>query len=192
MTTWIQPAPALAERLSLAAVPLPVSERTAAELRSERIEPAAIAFDVADWLAAGNGSPQQRRVMARCVATLAYVAAVELLDHHRPSPAATVLELGLQHADDPSLRALLALARWDCGHTVDALGHLALAVEQYAAADQVAPLLNIVAARVLSGAGRHREALQLLEVLADTRPRVPLFWDLVDAVRERAAAGDGA
>jgi predicted Zn-dependent protease len=188
-TVWILPAPDLATRLSLPAVPLPVTGRTAADLRAERMEPAAIALDVSDWLAVGNGTPVQRRVMRRWVATLAYVAAIELLDRHRPSPAAKLLEVGLRHAgDDPSLRAVLALARWDCGHQIDALGHLALAVDQYAAAGQAAPLLDILAARALSAAGRDREALAILEPLAATEPRVPLFWDLFDAVQQRADA----
>jgi predicted Zn-dependent protease len=187
MTTWIRPSEALADRLSLPRLPLPVTERTAAELRAARVEPAAIALDVADWLAAGNGTPTQRAVMSRSVAKLAYVAALELLDLRRPSVAAKVLTVGLRHAgDDPSLRALLALARWDCGHQIDALGHFALAVDQYAAAGQVAPLLSILAGRALSDAGRHHDALALLEVLAATEPKVPLFWDLLDAVQQRA------
>jgi predicted Zn-dependent protease len=189
VTTWIQPSDELASRISMPSVPLPVRDETAAMTSADRIEPGVIATDVADWLAAGFGTPVQRKVMARYVAALAYVAGFELLDRRRSATAAEILSIGVRHApDDPSLRAMLAISRWDSGHRTDALGHLAMAVDQYAAAGQTAPMLNIITAQVLSAAGRHADALGLLEVLAATEPGNALFWDLIDAVRERANA----
>lgn len=188
MTTWIQPSEALAESIAMPSVPLPVRDETARVTSTDRVEPGVIALDVADWLASGQGTAVQRKVMARYVAALAYVAGFELLDRRRSSTAAKILNVGVQHApDDPSLRAMLAIARWDSGHRTEALGHLAMAIDQYAAAGQTAPMLNIITAQVLSAAGRHADALGLLEVLAATEPRNALFWDLLDAVRDRAA-----
>ena len=149
--------------------------------------PALIALDVADWLATGSGTERQRTLLARYVALLAYTAGTELLDRRQPDLAASVLDIGLRHApDDPSIRALLGVARWDAGHPADALGHLTFAVDQYAAAGQVAPMLTCVAARLLVAAGRHDEALDLLRPLIATEPRNPIFWDLVDAASDAA------
>jgi predicted Zn-dependent protease len=185
MTTWIRPADALAERIAMAPVPLPVRDDTMSVLSEgehERYVPALIAVDVADWLAAGNGSQVQRRVLARWVAALAYVAGYDLLDHHQPHLAAEMLSLAVRHApDDASLRALLGVARWSCGHRVDATGQLALAVDQYADAGQVAPLVTVLLARILIAAGRHDDALHILQPLIDTDPHNAVFWDLVDA-----------
>jgi predicted Zn-dependent protease len=186
MTSWIEPSEALAERLALPAVPLPVSDRTADDLRAGRFDPAVAAAEVDAWLSRGDGPEAKRAVLARWTASLAYVAGVDFLDHGEAATAAHLFSIGVRRADDdPSLRAMLGLARWDCHHQVDAIAHLALAVDQYAAAGQVAPMLNILTARALSEAGRHQLALDLLEVLAATEPRVPLFWDLVEAIGQR-------
>ena len=184
MTTWIQLSDALAERIDMPAVPLPVRDTTIAALADDggRLVPALIALDVAEWLAAGHGSAAQRKILSRYVAVLAYTAGTELLDRGRPDAAANVLDVGVDHAsDDPSIRALLGVARWDAGHPADALGHLTFAVDQYAAAGQVAPLLTCVTARILVAAGRHDDALEILRPLIATDPDNALFWDLVDA-----------
>lgn len=186
---WIEPSTSLAERLSLPVVPLPVRATTAASLTTERLEPAAIALDVDLWLTAGNGSAAERSVMSRWVTSLCYVAATELLDAGRPATAAKVASVGVRHApDDPSLRVLLGMARWDTGHRSDGLAQLVLAVEQYAQADQVAPMLSVLTARALSEAGRHDAARSVLEPLVRSEPRTPLFWDLVDTLDRRAGS----
>lgn len=192
MTVWVSPSESLATRLNISSVPLPVSEGTAATLQGGRIEPAAIALDIDSWLAAGERAPSATKVLGRYVATLAYVGAVELLDRGRAELAVRLLEVGIRHApDDPSLRANLGVALWESGRRYDATVQLVIATHQFARVGQVAPALWLLTARVLSEAGRHQDALELLETLAATNPRQPLFWDLIDSIEARQDVGAG-
>jgi predicted Zn-dependent protease len=193
MTAWITPTDELAERCNLPVVPVPVSESTAAMLETGRIEPSAIALDIDTWLLRGDHSTATRSVLSRYVATLAYIGALELIDHGQAETAARLLEVGVRRMpDDPSMRANLGLALWDAGFRYDALAQLMTASAQCADAGQCAPMLWILTARALSEAGRHDDAVSVLELLADTEPRVARFWDLLDTLearRESAAAG---
>lgn len=191
MTAWIELSDRLAAQLSLPTAALPVSDATARRFEEGQVEHAAIALDIDAWLRSGHGTEVQRRVLARCAGTFAYVAATQLLDAGLALEAAEIVTVGVRHVpDDPSLRAVLALARWDCGHHTEALAQFAMAIDQYAAAGQVAPLLSILAARAFADAGRHELALATLEPLIASDPRVPLFWDLVDALESRASAAN--
>jgi len=193
MTVWITLADQIAARCKLPIVPVPVSESTAAMLGGSRIEPSAIALDIDSWLLREEHSPAADSVLSRYVATLAYLGALELIDSGHSSAAARLLEVGVRRMpDDPSLRANLGLALWDAGSRYDALVQLMTASRQYAEAGQTAPMLWILTARALGEAGRHSDAAALLELLADTEPRVAYFWDLLDTVearRDATAAG---
>ncbi len=186
MPVWITATDELATRCRLPAVPVPVSESTAAMLQAGRIEPSAIALDIDSYLLRGDHTPDAVAVLSRYVATLAYVGALELIDRGRSDAAARLLAVGVRRMpDDPSLRANLGVALWDAGLRYEALAQLMAASCEYAAAGQAAPMLWILTARALSEAGRHDDAVQLLELLAETEPQVPLFWDLLDTIEAR-------
>ncbi|MEO0492369.1 MAG: S-layer homology domain-containing protein [Actinomycetota bacterium] len=186
MTVFVQPTASLAETLGLPVVPLPLRETTAAALQTQRVEPGAMAFDIDEWLAAAPRDESTTTVLSRWVGGLGYAAAIEHLDHGRPDLAAEVLRCAIRRLpDDPSLRANLGIALWDHGLRYDGLAQLVLATRQYDDANQLSVYLWVLTARTLSEAGRHADALELLDQIAALDPKLPMFWDLRDSIAAR-------
>ncbi len=189
MTVWIQPSEPLQHKAGLPSVPLPVSDETAALFEQGIVDPAAMAIDVSRYRIDAGPDDPKGPLFDRAVAALAFLGAFELLKGGEFAPAIELLELGLAHEpDNVTLRSHLGTALWDEGRRFDALLHLLAAVRWFAERGQVAPALWIITSRVLQEAGRYQDALDLLEDLADTSPREPRFWDLIDAIRTHAAA----
>ena len=189
MTMWITPTAKAAAVWKLPAVPLPVSEAIAAMFEGDRVEPSAVALDVDSWLLAEERPASATAVLGRYVATLAYIGALELLDRGRPDAAARLLEVGVRRLPgDPSLRANLGMALWDSGRRLDGLAQMVLATHQYRDAGQIAPVLWLLTARALSEAGRHADALELLEMLDALGGQPPYVLHLIDTIEDRLEA----
>jgi predicted Zn-dependent protease len=187
MTQWtlIQLEDAARSRMHLPAVgwPVPAGEVDAVLGPPVRLDRVVEAAD--RWC---DDAPDRAAALAPALARLAYAVAIDEMDDHCWDLAVEHLRIGLRH--DPtnvSLRGHLGLALWGAGQRDRAVHHLLVAVDVCRAAGRAAPLLWLLTARALDETGRFAEAASLLEELAALLPAEEQFWDLLAAVRGRAA-----
>lgn len=192
MTHWIQPTEALAGQLDVPPVPLPVSSSTSEAMEAGHIELPALARDVDTYLAEADADDPKTPVLRRCAASLALTAANQCLEADDHSAAADLLRLAARHApDDTGIRAAYGSALWMSGRRFDGLAQLTRAVSLNSEQGRVVPMLWILTARAMADAGRHGDALLLLEELAATGPSDFRFWELIDSIDGRSTPVDG-
>jgi tetratricopeptide (TPR) repeat protein len=192
MTRWIQPSDSLAQQLDVPAVPLPVEDATAAMIEEGRIDLTTLARDVDIYLAGADPADPKAPALARCAAALGLVAANQHLDQRRYDLAAELLRLAASHApDDTGIRASYGSALWMAGNRFEGLAQLTRAVHLNQQQGLLVPMLWISTAQALADAGRHGDALLLLEDLAATGPTDIRFWELIDSIDARGTGVRG-
>ncbi len=192
MTVWIQPTEALAGQLDIPPVPLPVQESTAAELGAGNVDVAKLAGDVDAFLSDADATDVKTPVLRRCAAALALAAANGKTEEGDDVGAAGLLRLAVRHApDDVGIRAAYGSALWMSGSRFDGLAQLTDSVRRNIEQGRMVPMLWILTARAMADAGRHGDALLLLEDLAATQPSNFSFWELIDAIDSRSSGIDG-
>ncbi len=192
MTVWIQPTEALAGQLDIPPVPLPVKESTATELGSGTVDVSKLAGDVDAYLCNADPSDAKTPVLRRCAAALALAAARGKTDEGDHDGAAELLRLAVRHApDDVGIRAAYGSALWMSGSRFDGLAQLTDTVRRNIEQGRIVPMLWILTARAMADAGRHGDALLLLEDLAATQPTNFSFWELIDAIDSRSSGIEG-
>jgi len=188
MTVWIQPTEALADQLDIPPVPLPVADSTAAALQSGVVDVSEMARDVDAFLVPADPADPKTPALSRGAAALAMAAARGKTDDGDHAGAADLLRIAVRHApDDVGIRASYGWALWASGQKYGGLAQLTDAVKRNSDQDRVVPMLWIVTARVMADAGRHGDALLLLEELAATEPRNYRFWELIDSIDARGS-----
>ncbi len=188
MTVWIEPTEALADQLDVAPVPLPVADSTAAAMRSGVVDVSVMVRDVDAFLVAADPADPKMPALSRGAAALAMAAARGKTDEGDHAGAADLLRIAVKHApDDAGIRALYGWALWASGQKYGGLAQLTDAVNRNSDQDRVVPMLWIVTARAMADAGRHGDALLLLEELAATEPLDYRFWELIDSIDARGS-----
>jgi len=192
MTVWIQPTEALAEQLDIPPVPLPVAESTAADLQAGTVDVGSIARDIDDFLGGSDPNDQSTMALRRCAAALALAAANGDTDDGDHGEASRLLRLAVRHApDDVGIRAAYGSALWMSGDRFGGLAQLTDAVGRNKVQGRLVPMLWVLTARAMADAGRHGDALLLLEDLAVTGPTNFRFWELIDSIDARASGVAG-
>ena len=192
MTRWIQPTEALAEALDMAMIPLPVSDSTADALESGEVDLVALTNDLHGHIAGADAADPTVPALRRCAAALALAAASAASEDDQYTRASELLQIAVAHApDDTGIRASYGSALWMSGRRFHGLAQLARAVALNSEQGRIVPMLWVFTARAMADAGRHGDALLLLEELAIDGPTYFPFWELMDSIDDRGAAVEG-
>ncbi len=192
MTRWIQPTEALAEQLDMAPIPLPVSDSTADTLEGGQVDLVALAIDLHSHITGADTADPTVPALRRCAAALALAAANAASEDEQHTRASELLRIAVTHApDDTGIRASYGSALWMSGRRFDGLAQLTRAVVLNSEQGRIVPMLWILTSRALADAGRHGDALLLLEELAIDGPSQFSFWELMDSIDDRGAAIEG-